>query len=105
MPDGPIIRGLLQFKYGGAALAVAAGRRFRQLGAGGEWNVFGRHVNPHAQPRAHVAAASAADLAAGGDKHGNGHYPGTERRRIARGTVEISGRILRDLYHGMLPAV
>ena len=45
------------------------------------------------------------DFASGGDQHGNGHYSGTQRRGLARGTVEISGRILRDLYHGMFPAV
>ena len=41
----------------------------------------------------------------GGDQHGDGHGPGAHRRGIARGTVEISGRILRDLYHRVLPAV
>src|SRR5216684_3079814 len=105
MPDGPIVRGLLQFKFGRASLAAAADRPFWDMGAGGERNVFCRHVHSHPQPRTHAAAATAADFASGGDQHGNGHYSGTQRRGLARSTVEISGRILRDLYYRMFPAV
>src|SRR5882672_106234 len=105
MPDGPIICGLLQFKLSRAFLAVAVDRSVRHVGAGGEWNVFCRHVHSDAQPRTHAATAAAAYFASGGDQHGNGHYTGTQRRRVARDTVEISGRILRDLYHRMFSAV
>src|SRR6202047_1304819 len=78
---------------------------FRYVGPGGERNIFCRYVHSHAQPRTYAAIASAANFASGSDQHGNGHYSGTERRGVARGTVEISGRILRDLYHRMFPAV
>src|ERR1700724_2747114 len=105
MPDGPVIRGLLQFKLGRASLAVVADRPFGDVGPGGERNIFCRYVHSHAQPRTYAAIASAANFASGSDQHGNGHYSGTERRGVARGTVEISGRILRDLYHRMFPAV
>ena len=101
----PLFVVFYNLSYGGPSVAAAADSHFRHVGAGGERNVFCRHVHSHAQPRAHAALASAANFAPGSDQHGRGHYSGTERRGFARGTVAIPGRILRDLYHGMFPAV
>src|SRR5579859_4871250 len=105
MPDGPSIRCVLQSVVGWAALAAGCGITAGNVGAGGEWDVLCRYVNPHTEPRADAAAAAAAHLDSGRGLHGDGHNGYPHRRVFAGEPHKISGRILRHLYGRMFPAV
>ena len=85
----------------GPGVAIDADRGSRNLGAGGEWNIFRRHVAAHAQPRNHAAAAAVSDFHSGCAGHGRGHHGDSDRRGVGALLDRVASHLRCGVYYSL----
>src|SRR5215469_14995711 len=102
MPDGPVVRGVLQPYLGRPGMAAPDRVSVRHVGAGGHRYVFCRDVHSHSKPRIDVAAAAPAPFHSGSGQHGQGHQQRADRRFFTCAADKISCSILSGFYDRLL---